>query len=96
MATEMEMVTGGDERLLTKADLPGAIEKGKATAKGPLDYVKSITESVEADKEASALLSIGAGLPHVPQKLVNKIQAGEFIKIVELLLDRLGVNIGME
>ena len=45
-----------------------------------------------AVEPAGAALSIGAGLPPVPQKLVARIQAGEFIDMAELLPDHLGVN----
>ena len=38
------------------------------------------------------VLSIGAGLPPVPRKLVNRIQAGEFVDMAELLPDRMGIN----
>ena len=36
-------------------------------------------------------VSVGAGLPPVPAKLVSKIEAGEFIDMGELIPDRLGV-----
>ena len=39
-----------------------------------------------------ATLSIGAGLPPVPRKLVNRIQAGEFVDMAELLPDRMGIT----
>ena len=39
-------------------------------------------------------MHIGAGLPPVPPKLVQKIQAGEYVDMAELLPDRLGVNAG--
>ena len=38
------------------------------------------------------MVSIGAGLPPVPQKLVERIQAGEYIDMVELLPDSLGTH----
>ena len=45
--------------------------------------------------DTSSVLSIGAGLPPVPLKLVKRIQAGKFIDIMsELLPDRLGINAG--
>lgn len=49
-------------------------------------------ETNTTDKDASAVLSIGPGLPPVPNKLVARIQAGEFIDMAELLPDRLGVS----
>lgn len=60
-----------------------------------LSHVASIAEkpSDEPAKELpGAVLSIGAGLPPVPQKLVTRIQAGEFVDMAELLPDHLGVN----
>ena len=36
----------------------------------------------------SAIL-LGAGLPPIPEKLVSRIEAGEFIEMAELLPDRL-------
>ena len=42
----------------------------------------------------ATVLFIGAGLPPVPQKLVQRIQAGEYVDMPELLPDRLGVNAG--
>ena len=36
-------------------------------------------------------MTIGAGLPPIPSKLVSKIEAGEFVDMAELLPDRLGV-----
>ena len=39
-------------------------------------------------------LSIGAGLPPVPHKMVARIQRGEFVDMVELLLDRLDCTFG--
>ena len=39
-------------------------------------------------------LSIGAGLPPVPHKMAAKIQHGEFVDMVELLLDHLGCSFG--
>ena len=61
---------------------------------------KNETPNVEPPKdpqskaEKATALFIGAGLPLVPQKLVQRIQAGEFIDMAELLPDRLGVNAG--
>ena len=39
------------------------------------------------------VLSIGASLPPVPRKLVNRIQTGEFVDMAELLPDRMGVTL---
>ena len=40
------------------------------------------------------MLSVGAGLPPVPKKLVARIQAGEYVDMAELLPDRLSVSAG--
>ena len=72
---------------------------GKLLDKGLLAHITSLTdkeghktgESSEAAK-ISPVLSIGASLPPVPQKLVNRIQAGEFVDMAELLPDRMGVT----
>ena len=45
-------------------------------------------------KEKPTAMHIGAGLPPVPPKPVQKIQAGEYVDMAELLPDRLGVNAG--
>ena len=37
----------------------------------------------------SARSSMGAGIPLVPEKMVSRIEAGEFIEMAELLPDRL-------
>ena len=37
-------------------------------------------------------VQIGAGLPPVPQKLVQKIQSGEYVNISELLPEQLGLS----
>ena len=44
--------------------------------------------------EKATVMFIGAGLPPVPQKLVQRIQTGEYVDMAELLPDRLGVNAG--
>ena len=49
-------------------------------------------ETGPKNTEASAVLSIGPGLPPVPNKLVVLIQAGEFIDMAELLPDHIGIN----
>ena len=45
--------------------------------------------------KGTSALSIGIGLPPVPQKLVMRIQAGEYIDMAELLPDRLGISTGL-
>ena len=39
-----------------------------------------------------SMFFIGAGLPSVPWKLVNRIQTGEFVDMAELLPDRISVS----
>ena len=39
-----------------------------------------------------SMFFIGAGLPPVPRKLVDRIQTGEFVDMAELLPDRIGVS----
>ena len=63
----------------------------------PLACMHAMGKNVEDDtgsQDTSPVLSIGAGLPPVPLKLVKCIQAGEFIDKSELLPDRLGINAG--
>ena len=36
----------------------------------------------------ATVITIGAGLPPVPQKLVSRIQAGEYVDMAELLPDQ--------
>jgi hypothetical protein len=43
-------------------------------------------------QDAGAVLSIGPGLPPVPNKLVTRIQTREFIDMAEFLPDRLGIS----
>ena len=42
----------------------------------------------------ATVMFMGAGLPPVPQKLVLRIQAGEYVDMAELLPDWLGINEG--
>ena len=53
---------------------------------------RSKKEAHEQATKENGPLPIGAGLPPVPQKLVSRIHAGEFVDMSELLPDRLGVN----
>ena len=72
---------------------------GKVPDKGLLAHVASIGDQSK-DKTAesntvsdpAAPFCIGAGLPPVPRKLVNRIQVGEFIDMAELLPDRMGIS----
>ena len=49
---------------------------------------------MDESPKAEGPLAIGAGVPPIPQKLVARIQAGEFIDTAELLPDRLGMIAG--
>lgn len=55
-------------------------------------FWRALAPLQDSEAEKSAPISIGAGLPPVPKKLVEQIQAREFIDMAELLLDHLGVN----
>ena len=57
---------------------------------GSLDHLQTLNAG--GKKAPPAGLSIGAGLPPVPQKLVAKIQSGEFVDMAELLPDRMGLS----
>ena len=64
-------------------------------AQSLLQHIATITKKSDSDPkntDASALLSIGPGLPPVSNKLVMHIQADEFIDMAELLPDRLGIS----
>ena len=69
---------------------------GKLPDKTLLDHVVTTLPTTDKDghksNTPSTVLSIGAGLPPVPQKLVNRIQAGEFVDMAELLPDCMGVT----
>ena len=45
-----------------------------------------------ATQSTAEVVTLGAGLPPVPKKLVSRIQAGEFIDMSELLPDRLSAT----
>ena len=61
---------------------------------GALSHVSVIDTSgdVEAVAKKPTAWSIGAGFPPVPLKLIERIQAGDFIDMAELLPERLGFN----
>ena len=77
---------------------PGALSSVYAVsryAQSLLQHIATITKKSDSDPkntDASALLSIGPGLPPVPNKLVLRIQAGEFIHMAELLPDHLRIS----
>ena len=51
-------------------------------------------EAPTSTKDKPSVLSIGAGLPPVPLKLMKRIHAGEFVDMSGLLPDHLGLNVG--
>ena len=71
------------------------IALGQLPPCGSVPAMRLLHESVTSGPSDIATpddcISIGAGLPPVPSKLVSKIEAGEFIDMAELLPDRLGV-----
>ena len=62
---------------------------------GVLSHVSVFDTSgdVEAVAKKPTTWSIGAGLPPIPFRLIDRIQAGEFIDMAELLPERLGFNV---
>ena len=79
--------------MLTPAEL------GVAPGSSALSHLWTIQGAKDkADTEepatSQAMLSIGAGLPPIPGKLVKRIQAGEFIDMSELLPEHLGTHSG--
>ena len=60
---------------------------------GSLSHIATIKDK-DPEPEATSVLSVGAGLPPIPKKLVARIQAGEYVDMAELLPDRLGVSAG--
>ena len=79
----------------TPPPIPTAL--GAILGSSTLAYVGVTGDKQEDDpgsQDTSTILSIGAGLPPVPLKLVKRIQAGEFIDMSELLPDHLGINAG--
>lgn len=55
---------------------------------GPLDHLATF-EGGPTTRPAA--LIIGDGLPPVPQELAARIQAGEFVEMIELLPDKNGL-----
>lgn len=53
---------------------------------------ESSSKREEETQLKPTIMMIGAGLPSVPHKLVSRIQAGEYVDMVKLLSDRLGIN----
>ena len=71
----------------------GACASNGEASKNETPSVEPLKDPQSKAKEATALF-IGVGLPPVPQKLVQQIQAGKFIDMAELLPDMLGVSAG--
>ena len=68
---------------------------GVVPDKSLLDHVSTITgdkTKEQGTSDPASVLSIGAGLPPVPRKLVTRIQAGEFVDMAELLPDCMGIT----
>ena len=67
---------------------------GLKDAQSLMQDIATITKKSDSDPkntDALAVLSIGPGLPPVPNKLVARIQVGTSI-MAELLLDHLGIS----
>ena len=83
---------------------PPFLELGQTPSAEHLSHVQVMDSRVEDITATTATppikppdhppLSIGAGLPPVPHKVVAKIQQGEFVDMVELLPDCLGCSFG--
>ena len=56
------------------------------------EYSQSTGQWTSSLYLSSIRSSIGAGFPPVPEKLVSRIEAGEFIEMAELLLDHMGTT----
>ena len=61
---------------------------GHVATTDPID--KTSDPPSAAKPSPPAMFSVGAGLPPVPKKLVDRIQGGEFVDMAELLPDRMG------
>ena len=65
---------------------------GVSPAGALLAHIGTIAQKKADEADKSTPISIGAGLPPVPKKLVERIQSGDFIDMAELLPDRLGTQ----
>ena len=65
---------------------------GDPPAINALQHIATLFQKSPSAEAGTSMVSIGAGLPPVPQKLVERIQAGEYVDMVELLPDRLGAH----
>ena len=67
---------------------------GEPPAINALQHIATIFQKSPSKEAGKNMVSIGTGLPPVPQKLVERIQAGEYVDMVELLPDCLGIHGG--
>ena len=67
---------------------------GEPPAINALQHIATIFQKSRSEETGKNMVSIGVGLPPVPQKLVERIQAGEYVDMVELLPDCLGTHGG--
>ena len=72
-----------------EGDTPGI---GTPPAINALQQIATILQKPADGETGENMVSIGTGLPPVPQKLVDRIQAGEYVDMVELLPDRPGAH----
>ena len=76
------------------------VTMGQVPTKEQLDTLRAMEPvDLQAEKvpkpakqSMAEVITLGAGLPQVPKKLVARIQAGEFIDMSELLPDRLSAS----
>ena len=57
-----------------------------------LQHIATIFQKSPSVEAGTSTVSIGTGVLPFPQKLVERIQAGEYVNMVELLPDRLGAH----
>ena len=65
---------------------------GEPSASNALQHIATILQRSSNEVSGKDMVYIRAGLPPVPQKLVERNQAGEYIDMVELLPDSLGTH----
>ena len=70
---------------------------GPASTPKNLQHLAEIQEDLLSNSQHHTYkelcgIQIGTGLPPVPQKLVQKIQSGEYVNMSELLPDQLGLS----
>lgn len=72
-----------------EGDTPGT---GAPPGINALHHIVTICQKTASEETRNNMVSIGTGLPPVPRKLVERIQAGEYVDMVELLPDRLSAH----